>query len=340
VATLYLTEPGTVVRKAGETLVVETPDGQERKVPAQHVDLVVAFGGVHITTPVLHSLLLRGVDCVFCSQYGRVHGRLISGESPLGELRLSQAAARLDPARAAGLARDIARGKVANQRAFILRVARRRPLLAPSLQAAAVALESSLSALDRLNPERDGAIDLVRGLEGEASRVYYGALRHLWPAAFGFTGRRKRPPPDPANSLLSFLYTVLTYAVESAVRRVGLDPYIGFLHPPGRSRPALALDLVEEFRPVLADPLALALALRGRVGPDSFRTDPEAPGAVLLRPEAMRAVLAAFEERLAQRVLHPLRREHLTYRQVLDAQAREMAWALRTGRDYRPFRTR
>jgi CRISPR-associated protein Cas1 len=335
-AVLYLTEQGAVLRKDGEALLVEKDGEVLQKIPAAHVEQVVIFGNISLTTPVLHYLLARGIDCVFCSSYGKHHGRLISGEAPLGELRLRQPLLSADGKEAAGIAADVVRGKITNQRALLMRLLRQRTEPQAAVERAIEKLGELLSCLEEVRE-----LDKVRGYEGVASGVYYGALRHLFLHDMGFRGRKKRPPPDPINSILSFGYTLLTYSMQAAVHTVGLDPYIGFLHPPERSRPSLVLDLVEEFRPVIVDAMAVALVNRRQITEEDFFSDPEAPGAVLLSRGGMRKVIEAFEERMGREVLHPVLNRRMTCRSAMEAQARLLVQRIRgLSERYPPFTIR
>lgn len=335
-AVLYLTEQGAVLRKEGETLLIEKDGEVLQKVPAAHVDQVVVFGNISLSTPALHYLLARGIDCVFCSSYGKYHGRLISGEAPLGELRLHQALLSAEEREAAGIAADIVRGKVINQRALLMRLLRQRAERQEIVERAVERLGHFLGCLEEVRTREE-----ARGYEGVASGVYYGALRHLFLYDMGFKGRKKRPPPDPVNSILSFGYTLLTYSMQAAVQTVGLDPSIGFLHPPERSRPSLVLDLIEEFRPVIVDSMAVALVNRRQITEEDFFTDPEVPGAVLLNREGMRKVIEAFEERMGREVLHPVLSRRMSYRRALEAQVRLLVQRIRgLSQRYSPFTIR
>ena len=181
--------------------------------------------------------------------------------------------------------------------------------------------------------------DTLRGIEGEAARTYYGVFDDLVRSedpAFAFTRRSRRPPLDPVNTLLSFLYTLLVHDCRSALETVGLDPAVGFLHRERPGRPSLALDLMEELRPVLADRLALSLINRRQLAPRDFKT--AVSGAVTLRDDARKTVLVAFQKRKKDEVTHPFLREKTTFGLVPFVQANLLARRLRGDLDgYPPF---
>ena len=206
-----------------------------------------------------------------------------------------------DPARKGGIARSCVAGKVANHRALLLRRMRDHGETA-ALRAAADALADILSRLRASPPDAAR----MRGLEGEAAAAYFGAFNDLLLAnrdAFSIANRNRRPPTDPLNALLSFLYTLLAHDCRGACEAVGLDPQIGFLHELRSGRPSLALDLMEEFRAPVADRLALTLVNRQQLSPKDFRTAES--GAVQLSDDARKAVLLAWQQRKLETVVHP-----------------------------------
>lgn len=312
---LYLTEQGSVVRKEGELFLITKDGSTLQKVPAGRVDQVVIFGNVGLTTPVISHLLQQGTDCVFCNSYGKYHGRLFSTESGFGLLRQKQLQATQDPETRKSVGRDVAAGKLTNQRTLLLRYYRERGDAV--LEQAAVGLQVCLERL-----EKAADLDTIRGLEGQGSALYYMAFKNLLQSDLGFAARTRRPPTDPVNSLLSFGYTVLTYAMQAAVRTVGLDPFLGFLHSVEYSRPSLVLDLIEEFRAIIVDSVVLRTINTRSMGTDDFRQEGRA---VLLTQEGMKKFLAHFEERIQTLVMHPTDHVRVTYRRALELQARHLA---------------
>lgn len=333
-AVLYLTEQGSQLRKEGPLLTV-TKDGQAlEKVPAGKVEQVIVFGTIGITTPALHYLLEAGIDCVFCSRHGRYHGRLVANESGYGALRQQQYAAATDLARRRAIARAIVRGKVGNQRTLLQRFARDHPN-----EALANAVGGLGQALVKV--ERAEDIGTLLGIEGVAAGWYYQGLRTILKEDLGFRVRARRPPPDPVNSMLSLGYTLLVYAVQSAVRIVGLDPFIGYLHVTAYSRPSLVLDLMEEFRPLIVDSVVIRMINTGMIDAGDFERPESGKYPVVLRQAALKRFIAEFEKRVQTEVQHPFLRGTHTYRRSFELQARVLARALRGEiEDYRPFLTK
>ena len=165
----------------------------------------------------------------------------------------------------------------------------------------------------------------LRGIEGAGTAAYFGVLGNFLPEELHFKGRNRRPPKDPANALLSFGYALLANSVEGAVYLAGLDPYLGFLHVVDYGRPSLALDLMEEFRPVLVDALVLDLANHGRVRSEDFE---ERDGGVFLQGEGRKRLIEGYQRRLEERVAYPVsaeRVERISYRRCLEYQVRRLA---------------
>ena len=328
---LYLVEQGATLRKEAGLLTV-TKDAQVlSKVPAAKVEQVVIFGNVNLTTPVIGFLLREGIDCVFLSSEGKYHGRLVSSESGFGLLRQKQLAASLDQDVALRIAREMVRGKLLNQRTFLMRYRLDRE--APEIDAAVQGIHASLERASRARSTAS-----LQGQEGMASALYYRAFKRVLKRDLGFEGRNRRPPRDPVNSMLSFGYTLLSDAVQSAVRTVGLDPFIGFLHAVEYSRPSLVLDLMEEFRTIVVDSVVARLVNSGLVDAADFRQSEEEKGALLLSEPAMKRFLQHFEERLKTEIVHPDTGHRVSYRRCFELQGRRLARVL-LGHDelYGPF---
>jgi CRISPR-associated protein Cas1 len=235
----------------------------------------------------------------------------------------------------AAIARAITIGKIANCRTVLLRTARERP--DQGLEAACVHLASCLK---RLQPEL--SLNAVRGIEGEAARIYFSAFPALISnpdPAFRFSGRNRRPPLDPVNCLLSFLYTLLAHDVRSALEGCGLDPAVGFLHRDRPGRPSLALDMMEEFRPYLADRLACTLINRGQLKAGGFKRTES--GAVVMHDAARKEAIVAWQERKREVVEHPFLQERMPIGLVWHNQARLLARHIRGDLEvYPPFTIR
>ena len=338
--TLYVTTPESRLRLDNDTLRVELEEETRLRVPLHHLQAVVCFGHVSLSTPLMHKLAESGIALVLLNANGRFMARLEGAVS--GNVLLRQAQHHLsidDPARALTLARAIVAGKLKNQRQVLLRGSRDAKSAeeqAP-LDRAAQDLAASLRALPAANN-----LDILRGVEGEAARTYFEALNRLVRPdrrdAFTMSGRSRRPPRDRMNALLSFLYAMWMNDCRSACEAAGLDAQVGFLHALRPGRAALALDLLEEFRP-FADRLALSLVNRAQLNSEDF--DIREGGAVTLRDDARKAVVVAFQERKQEPLTHPLLAESLPLGLVPLVQARLLARCVRGDTDgYIPFTTK
>lgn len=337
--TLYVTVPDSYLRLDNDTVRLLVGEETRLRVPLHHLGAVVCFGQVGLSLPLMHRLAEDGVALVLLDGNGRFKARLEGPTAGNVLLRRAQFQCSADEAFALRLARRLVAGKLRNQRHVLLRGARdaRQPEDRAALVRAAQNLAASLRAL----PQADSA-DAVRGIEGEAARGYFAALNHLLRPdqreTFAMDGRSRRPPRDRINALLSFLYSMWTNDCRSACEAAGLDPQVGFLHVLRPGRAALALDLVEEFRP-LADRLALTLVNRLQIGGDDF-VEREG-GAVLLDGDARKAVVVAYQERKQEELTHPLLAESVPLGVVPLVQARLLARHLRgEATEYEPFALR
>ncbi|GBC85707.1 CRISPR-associated endonuclease Cas1 [bacterium HR11] len=340
----YVTEQGTVIYKKGRRLGVARQRETIATLRLAHLDQVVLWGHVRITPGALALLLDHGVDTVFVSAHGRFRGRLVGPASKNILLRWAQFQQAQQTAFALDVARNIVAAKIHNARTLLRHRLRHRPEH-PALTDALAQLRAIAHAVPRADD-----LDRLRGLEGEAAAVYFRALgASLEDPFFRFERRTRRPPEDPTNALLSLLYTLLLTAVLHACHVVGLDPYLGVFHQMGYGKPALALDLMEEFRPALADALALRLIERRTVRPDDFRPPaeadstpapdaPPAPRPVYLTPDGLKKVIQLWEARLQDEVIDPPTGHTLTWRDLILEQVRRMARAFRDGVPYTPFR--
>jgi len=314
---LYITEQGATLGREGERLVVEKSGERLADVPASKISRVFVFGNISVSTPAIAYLLREGKDVAFLSSRGRYYGRLISTESKNPGLKRAQLWATEDVDLSLTLARRFVRAKVQNQR----RVLHRRPRARVS---------TATSELSALLAKAEGAANVraLRGYEGSAARVYFGVFGELLDG-MEFSGRKRRPPPDPVNSLLSLGYTLLTYEAFSAVAAVGLDPYIGFFHADSYGSPSLALDIMEELRPTVVDTLVLGAINTGRLRREDFDLSEETGESVaLLNAEARKKFLRLYENRMATKITHLGR--SMSYRAALHAQARQVVNYIRS----------
>ena len=311
--TLYVTTNDAWLHKDGENAVVKVEGAERGRVPVHLLGGIVCFGAVGITPALMGHCADHGVCVSMMSRNGRFLARVEGPVSGNVLLRRSQYRAADDAAKTAALVGHVVTGKVLNQRAVVRRALRDHGA-AMSVEAGSrlKSCERRLTDAARRSSRRSET-DVLRGIEGEAARAYYGAFGDLVRSkdpAFVFTGRSRRPPLDPINALLSFLYTLLVHDCRSALEAVGLDPAVGFLHRDRPGRPSLALDLMEELRPVLADRLALSLINRRQLVARDFETS--VSGAVTMRDDARKTVLVAYQERKKDELAHPFLKERTT----------------------------
>ena len=334
--TLYITTPETYLRLDNDTLRVEVERETRLRVPLHHLTSVVCFGHINLSAPLMHRLADDGIALVLLNDNGRFKARLEGAVSGNVLLRQAQFQRAANPAFALDMARACVAGKIKNTRQVLQRGAREAKTEddVKSLTRLADDLAASLRALPTA-----ADLDALRGLEGEAARQYFGGLNLLVRAdrrdAFRMDGRSRRPPRDRFNALLSFLYAMWMNDCRSALEAAGLDPQVGFLHALRPGRAALALDLMEEFRP-WADRLALTLINRGQLAADDFAL--REGGGVSLEVDARKAVVVAYQERKQEELTHPLLAQTVPLGLVPLVQARLLARGLRDeGAPYVPF---
>jgi len=334
--TLYVTTQGAYLAREGETVLVRVGGETKLQLPIHTLGSIVCFGQVSCSPPLMGLCAERGVAVSFLSERGRFWARVEGPVSGNVLLRREQYRRADDPEASAGLARAMVIAKIANCRTVLLRAARERPERTgvPELSEAAGHLAVHLRSLEEAAP-----LDTVRGKEGDAARTYFGVFDHLITAQreeFFFRERSRRPPLDNMNALLSFLYTLLVHDVRSALEGVGLDPAVGYLHRDRPGRPGLALDMMEELRPFLADRLALSLVNRQQVRGEGFRKTET--GAVLMNDETRKEVLVAYQKRKQEEIQHPFLGEKVAVGLLPHCQALLMARCLRGDLDgYPPF---
>ena len=332
--TLYVTTQDAYLRKEGETVVVEKEKQVLLRLPIHTLQGLVTFGNV-MTSPYLLNLCAeRGVSVSFMSESGKFLARVTGPVSGNVLLRLSQMRAYEDKSKKGDIARSFVIGKLMNARSVLLRRMRDHG------ETADIA-ESSAKILDVLRRVRDSAPDAerLRGLEGEAGVVYFGVFNELIVAGketFSIASRNRRPPLDPMNALLSYLYTLLAHDCRGALESVGLDPQIGFLHEVRAGRPSLALDLMEEFRACLADRVALSLVNLRQLGARDFSVSES--GAVSISADARKSVLMAWQKKKQETIMHPFLEEKVPIGLLPHLQALLLARHLRGDLDaYPPF---
>ncbi len=334
--TLYVTTQGAYLSKEGETVLVSV-DGEKRlQVPIHTLSGIICFGRVMCSPFLMGFCAENRVEISFLSENGRFLARVQGAVSGNVLLRREQYRQADSPEVSAAMAKSILIGKISNSRTVLQRAARDH---GDKIDREEVGRAVSLlgGALKRLEAATD--LDALRGIEGETARCYFGVFDHLITSqkgGFKFQGRNRRPPLDNVNCLLSFIYTLLLHDVRSALEGVGLDPAVGYLHRDRPGRPGLALDLMEEFRPFLADRLALSLINLGQVSPKGFRT--LETGGVAMDDDTRREVIAAYQKRKQDEMLHPFLDEKVSVGFLFHLQALLLARHLRGDLDvYPPF---
>jgi CRISPR-associated protein Cas1 len=336
--TLFVTTQGSYLAREGEALLVRVEKQTKLRVPIHTLGSIVCFGRIGASPSLMGLCGERGVSMSFVTTNGRFLAKVDGYMSGNVLLRREQYRRTDDATAAAEIARSIITAKVANARGVLLRSLRDYGDSpgAPALRTAAVALAGSADLLAACPAN----LDSLRGLEGDAANIYFGVFDHLIVArkeSFAFRSRSRRPPLDPVNALLSFIYSLLAVDCRCACETVGLDPAVGFLHRDRPGRPSLALDLMEEFRPYLADRLALSLINRRQVDAGGFVTA-DAGGAVTMDDATRRTVLVAYQNRKQEQVVHPFLGERVTVGLLPHLQARLLARHLRGDLDaYPPF---
>lgn len=320
---LYVQTAGALVKKRGELLEVWDGDEKAGEMRLGEISQVALMGRSHVTEPAIRELMRREIPVVHLSQGGWLYG--VTEGLPHKNVRLRQEQFRWadDPRRAIEIARAIVRAKLLNQRVLLRRNAQGQ------------VVRPAIDELRRL--ARDAArcevLETLVGIEGRGARVYFEHFASMLRtpnsseeggtlAPFDFAGRNRRPPRDPVNALLSFAYAMLTREWVATCRSVGFDPYLGYLHKPRYGRPALALDLMEPFRPIVADSVVVRVINNGEVASNDFI---ERMGAVNLKPGGRKRFLQAFEARLAQEITHPVFGYRADYRRVFEIETRLLA---------------
>lgn len=316
---LYVDEQGAVLKKQGERILVFKGDELLRDMPIIKVGQVVVCDNVTLTTPLMRFLLRSDIPVTFLSEHGRYEGTLMPELSRNSLLRMAQHRAIDDPQRVLKLSISFVVAKLSNMRALLLRRIRGKKEGEERLAEGAKRLKLSLEQAR----EAQGLGELL-GIEGNGSAAYFAAFGEMIKPGLGFDFERRsrRPPADPINSLLSFAYTLISSDMISVLHLVGLDPYVGFYHQPKYGRPCLALDLIEEFRPIIADSVVISLVNNESIRQEDFD---ELGGGWFLKEKARQKFYAAYERRKDDRITHPVFKYALNYRRAFELQARILA---------------
>ncbi|HIK11914.1 MAG TPA: type I-D CRISPR-associated endonuclease Cas1 [Oscillatoriaceae cyanobacterium M33_DOE_052] len=313
--TVYVLQDDAFVGKTDERLTVKVGKDKPLEVPLMMIDGVVVLGRATISPAAILELLERHIPLSFLSQNGRYLGTLEPELSKNIFLRAAQWQAAGHSELALGAVRGFVRGKLKNYRNALQR--RERDGGDVNLADGIAKLEGAISAIKSHNN-----IDSLRGVEGAGSAAYFGCFNQLIRVdGFQFEARRRRPPTDPVNALLSFGYALLRHDVQGAVNAVGFDPYLGYLHYQHYGRPSLVLDLMEEFRPLVVDAIVLAAINKRSLTLNDFVTEPLS-GAVSLTQEGLRTFLRLYQEKKQSKFKHPVMGRQCTYQEAFEIQAR------------------
>jgi CRISP-associated protein Cas1 len=316
---VYVHEQGAVVRKKGGVLQVRKGRKILQELPMMKVEQLVLVGNVQVTTQAGRHMVDQGIDVVFLTTNFVYKYRLDRSESKFANLRRQQVNLCNDPQRSLDVARSVVVGKINNQRVVLQHRANTDPH-------ATQALDGMLTMLKQVERAQD--MNQLRGFEGKAAAFYFDGIRTFFPAQWGFRKREYFPPPDPANALLSYAYTLLRKDVKTRLHLAGLDPAFGFFHALADNRPSLALDMMEEFRPSISDVVVLTLVVNGKLTLDDFEANATGKLPVSLTKSGRRVLIEAYEERLSEPIFHPMVNGKTSYRQAMAEQASQMCWVV------------
>lgn len=332
---LYVTSPDSYIACERENVVVRVQDREAFRIPVHNLEGIVTFGYAGVSPALIRLCCERGVAVSFLKENGEFLGRVHGPVS--GNVLLRRKQYRIaDDAAGVKLAKRFIFAKIANCRAVLHRALRDHadeldePLVRQTVRSLQSLLRLTLGA---------GDCDELRGLEGDAARKYFSAFQQLIlheKTFFRMNGRSRRPPLDPVNAMLSFCYTLLVHEVQAALESVGLDPAVGFLHRDRPGRPGLALDLMEELRPYLADRLVLSLINRRQIAPKGFRTQEN--GMVVMTADTRKQLITAWQKRKQEEIRHPYLNEKIPVGLLPYVQALLLARHLRGDlAEYPPF---
>ncbi len=333
---LYVTSPDAYLSRDGENVVVRVDGKDVFRTPIHILEGIVTFGYQGASPAAMALCAERGVALAFLNEYGRFLARVTGKVSGNVLLRRQQYRVADSEEGSAHIASSILIGKISNCRTVLQRALRDHGtnICADEVESASQLLIDNIKQI-----QDDLSLNVLRGIEGAAANAYFGVFDHLIlcnKQDFFFRERSRRPPKDNMNALLSFLYTLLVYDVQSALETVGIDPQVGFLHRDRPGRPGLALDMMEELRPFLADRLALSLVNRRQVLPSDFQTLES--GGVIMGDETRKTVLSAWQKRKQTNIIHPFLDEKIEIGLIPYVQAMLLARHLRGDLDgYPPF---
>lgn len=307
--TLYVTSPDSYLSRDGENVVILTGDSEKFRIPIHNIEGIVTFGYCGASPALLGLCAERNVSVSFLTEHGKFWGRLSGPVKGNVLLRRKQFRMADNEIIALEISRILIAGKISNCRNILQRAIRDH---GSEIDINDLTQASELLASRQKQALKAGNAMLLRGIEGEAANIYFGVFNNLiinQKEDFSINGRTRRPPKDNVNALLSFAYALLANEIQSAIESVGLDPYVGFLHTDRPGRPSLALDLMEEFRPYLADRLVLSLINRRQVSGKGFLNRDES--GVIMDEETRKEVITAWQKRKQEEIQHPFLNEKM-----------------------------
>ncbi|HAO19200.1 MAG TPA: subtype I-C CRISPR-associated endonuclease Cas1 [Desulfobacteraceae bacterium] len=334
--TLFVSTQGAYLHKDGETIAIKVGDEHRGNTPIHIIGGIVCFGNISLSPYLMGFCAENNVAISFLTENGRFLAKVQGPVSGNVLLRREQYRRADDEKACCDIAKSVLTGKLANCRSILQRALRDH---AEKLDADAVRQASDRLAAHLSQVPRESSLETLRGIEGDAAHGYFAVFDHLiltQKTDFYFHGRNRRPPLDNVNCLLSFIYTLLVHDVRSALECVGLDPAVGFLHKDRPGRPSLALDMMEEFRPFIADRLALSLINLAQIRGKGFKRTES--GAVLMEDDTRKALLNTYQERKREEITHPFLGEKMSVGLLFHTQALLLARHLRGDSDaYPPF---
>lgn len=324
---LYVYEQGSVVSYQNNRLQIKEQNGNEHSVPIESIDNIVMFGGIQVTTNCIQKLLERGVHLTWLSNTGSYYGRLDSTSHINIDRQRLQFRKSDDLNFSLELSKRFIHGKTTNQRTVLVRY--NRYLQPERMQALLDEMAKNIQKIDHAR-----TISELMGIEGLLAKQYYKGLNLVLPPKFSFEKRTRRPPKDPFNAILSFGYTLLHYEIFTTVATKGLNPYAAFLHADRHNHPALCSDLLEEWRPILVDSLAISLINHRKITAEMFDHN-EKNGGVYLQKEACKKFVAEFEKRLRQEVGYIAEVPYkMSFRRIIEYQVMQLIKALEDDRPH------
>lgn len=334
--TLYITTPDLYLSLDGENVVIQKYGNGIRRIPLHNLEGIVALGYTGASPALMGACAERGIALTFLTMHGRFLSRVCGMEQGNVLLRKEQYRISDNPEKSAAIAKNIITGKLFNSRWVIERAIRDYPLRlnVDKLRHISSLIEESLKTLQDVR-----TLEEIRGVEGEAASNYFSVLDDLilqQKEDFFFRSRNRRPPMDNVNALLSFVYTLLAHDTASALETAGLDPYVGFMHRDRPGRISLALDLMEEFRSIIADRFVLTIINTKRIGGSGFVRKEN--GGIIMDNGTIKSVIAAWQKKKQESIKHPMLGEKMEWGLIPYSQAMLLARYLRGDIDaYPPF---